>query len=358
MDNFFDEVRAGLHGQRHGDGGGGGGGGGGERETAARCVAHYDADADGVLDRAEFQGMLADLLIGDDGGPAAVSDAVLERLWTAAAVATGEEKEKEKDGVDAAGLAAVWDTLVVPLLRPRAALLIVDVQNDFIDGTLALRHCPAGQDGAATVPTINRLRAAAPFELVVTTMDAHPQDHCSFIENVAAQRLHAASAVTAADAKAFDTVLLDGAAPVPQKLWPAHCVQGTWGERLHADLVVAPTDVVLRKGTRSDVDSYSAFWDNARLSATGLLEPLRRAGITHVVVCGLAFDVCVHATAMHAAEHGFRTVVVEDACAGVAHEGIAAARADMLAHGVHLTTADRVPALVAGQSRPAAFASS
>ena len=319
--------------------------------AATACLGHYDTDMDGVLDRAEVQRLLADLLVDVHGRPEALSDAVLDRLWGRLA---GESTTRSV--IDLEALHAAWGAWIGAALRPRAALLIVDVQNDFIDGTLALKACPAKQDGGAVVPVINGLRASAPYLLVVTTLDAHPADHCSFVDNVSRQKLHASTPVTAVAARAFDTVLLEGEPPVPQTLWPVHCVQGTWGHQLHRDLVTAPTDVVLLKGTRSDVDSYSAFWDNAKLSATSLHASLTKAGVTDVVVCGLAYDVCVRATVLHARELGYRTTLVEDACAGVAPEGIAAARAEMLAAGVCLTTADRVPALVRGLWRPAVLA--
>jgi len=325
---------------------------------ASACIARYDADEDGVLDRAEIQRLLADLLDDDDASAgrkaARLSDAQLDTIW---ALLTGGRSDS--GGVSAADLAAVWPAWIAPILRPCTALIIVDVQNDFIDGTLGLKFCPAGQDGAAVVPRINRLREAvgAAFALVVTTADAHPADHCSFIDNVAKQRLHPSSPLTAVDAKVFDTVLLDyNGRAIPQKLWPAHCVQGTWGEEFHADLVRRPTDVLLRKGTRADVDSYSAFWDNARLAATGLHDTLRAAGVTDVVVCGLAFDVCVHATVMDAVELGYRTILVEEACAGVTAEGIASARTAMQAAGVLLMPADAVPSLTEGTHRPATLA--
>jgi nicotinamidase-related amidase len=338
MESFFDEV------------GGGADAAAASALAASACMRHYDADEDGVLDGAELQQLAAHWLTRADGVPEPLTDAQLERVLEVLGgdVGTGTVGE--------AGLAAAWPTVVAPSLRPRAALLIVDVQNDFISGSLALRDCPAHEDGAAVVPVVNHLRATAPWALVVTTMDAHPPDHCSFVGNVHLHKLHPHTPVAAAAARALDTVWLAGDPPVPQILWPAHCVQGTWGEQLHPDLVVAATDVVLRKGTRADVDSYSAFWDNAKLAPTGLLAILQRAGVTDVVVCGLALDVCVRATVLDARAHGLRTTVVLDACRGVDPDGMRAACDAMAAAGAYLTTADEVPAVLQGRRRPATLA--
>lgn len=234
---------------------------------------------------------------------------------------------------------------------PVHALLIIDVQNDFIDGTLALRHCPAGEDAAEVVPVINVLRETVDFDCVVLSLDWHPEDHCSFVETVTAGRSPAPihptqSAEEAERAHAFERIVLtapDGVTPMPQELWPSHCVQGRWGSECHPDLVTSPSDVVVHKGTNGAVDSYSAFYDNSKLQQTELLAELRRRRVTHVHVCGLALDVCVAYTALHAAEEGFVTSVILDASRGVSHDGMTRQLGELRAAGVRLVKAEQLP---------------
>lgn len=157
-----------------------------------------------------------------------------------------------------------------------AALVIVDVQNDF---------CPGGAlavpEGDAVVPAINALIPR--FAVVVTTQDWHPEDHASF----------------AAEPQFVD------------KSWPKHCVAGTAGAALHAQLALPPGTHSVRKGIRRDLEAYSGFQD------TDLAQLLRARAVKRVYVCGLATDYCVKATALDAARTGFETWVIADACRGV-----------------------------------------
>jgi nicotinamidase/pyrazinamidase len=197
-----------------------------------------------------------------------------------------------------------------------AALLAIDVQRDF---------CPGGAlavaDGDAVVAPVNRLMDR--FGAVVLTQDWHPADHFSFAAN------HPGAAP-------FATI----AAPYgPQTLWPAHCVQGTAGAAFHPALRVDRADLILRKGFRSGIDSYSAFFENDRVTATGLAGYLRDRGVTRVVLAGLATDFCVRWSAVDAARLGFAVTVVEDACRAIDLDGsLAAARAEMAAAGVERVT--------------------
>ena len=185
-------------------------------------------------------------------------------------------------------------------MQPCNALVIVDVQNDFIDGTLALRNCPAKHNASEVVPCINHLIDTVPFDVIVYTLDWHPADHCSFIENVHLRKL-SENSPKRTNIKAYDTVIFEEYPDIEQKLWPAHCVQGSPGAELHPDLRVVDeaTDkmrrrvVVARKGCRSDIDSYSAFFDNCKLNETTLNQDLRKLGVSDIYVCGLAADVCV-----------------------------------------------------------------
>ena len=174
------------------------------------------------------------------------------------------------------------------------ALLVIDVQNDF---------CPGGAlavaDGDAVLAAANRLMGA--YDLVVATQDWHPPDHCSFASQ------HAGASL-------YDTVQIDG---IAQTLWPDHCVQGTAGAALHADLDTRRVNLILRKGIRSVLDSYSAFFENDRRTATGLAGYLSGLGVRQVALCGLATDYCVCYSALDAARLGFSVEVLTGACRGV-----------------------------------------
>ena len=169
------------------------------------------------------------------------------------------------------------------------ALLVVDVQNDFMPyGALPVA------EGDAVVPVANALMRR--FELVVATQDWHPADHGSF-------------AMNHPGAEPGQVIQLGG---VPQVLWPPHCVQGEPGAGFHSALDVGPIDYVVRKGIHREIDSYSGFYENDRTTPTGLESLLRSLGVERVTVLGLATDYCVKYTALDGAEHGFDVTVVAD----------------------------------------------
>jgi nicotinamidase/pyrazinamidase len=182
--------------------------------------------------------------------------------------------------------------------RENDVLLVVDIQNDFCpDGALAVPH------GDEVVPIVNRL--AGQFRHVVLTQDWHPPDHGSFAS------LHPGR-------KPFDVIEV---AYGPQILWPDHCVQGTEGAEFRADFDVPQAQLIIRKGFRREVDSYSAFRENDHTTPTGLAGYLRERGLARVFVAGLAFDFCVRYSAEDAHAHGFEVVVIEDACRGIDVDG-------------------------------------
>jgi len=186
----------------------------------------------------------------------------------------------------------------VPRFADDAVLLIVDIQNDFCSGgRLAV---PGGE---MVVPTVNRL--ARHFRHVVLTQDWHPPGHTSFASSHPGK-------------KPFDTVTMSYGR---QTLWPDHCVQGTEGAAFHPDLDVPQACMVIRKGFRTAIDSYSAFFENDRRTPTGLAGYMRERGLWHVVIAGLAFDFCVRYSAEDAAAAGFAVTVVEDACRGLDVDG-------------------------------------
>jgi len=181
-------------------------------------------------------------------------------------------------------------------------LLVIDVQNDFCPGgALAV---PRGDE---VVPIVNRL--ASRFANVVLTQDWHPPDHLSF-------------ASAHPGRKPFEIVT---AAYGPQVLWPDHCVQETRGAEFHPSLTIPHAALVLRKGIRRTIDSYSAFYENDRTTPTGLVGYLRERNLTHIFLAGLAFDFCVRYSAEDATRSGFAVAVIEDACRGIDMEASVAA---------------------------------
>lgn len=194
------------------------------------------------------------------------------------------------------------------------ALIVIDVQNDF---------CPGGAlavaDGDAVVAPVNAMMAE--FAVVVLTQDWHPADHTSFADN------HPGAAP-------FSLTQMDYG---PQVLWPRHCVQGSAGAAFHPDMKTDPAHLVIRKGFRPGIDSYSAFFENDRQTATGLEGYLRNRGIKRLVLAGLATDYCVAYSALDAVRLGFAVTVRMDLSRAIDLNGsLADAVAQMRAAGVTL----------------------
>jgi nicotinamidase/pyrazinamidase len=198
--------------------------------------------------------------------------------------------------------------------------LVVDVQNDF---------CPGGNlavpGGDAVVPVINAL--APRFKHVVLSQDWHPAGHQSFASSHPGR-------------KAYETITV---AYGPQILWPDHCVQGTPGAEFRGDLDIPHAALVIRKGFRPQIDSYSALYENDRTTPTGLAGYLRERGLKRIFVAGLALDFCVRYSAEDAKREGFDVVVIEDACRGIDVGGsVAATLAAFAALGITTTASSSI----------------
>lgn len=186
------------------------------------------------------------------------------------------------------------------------ALIIIDIQNDFVaGGTLEVPN------GEQIVPLVNQLAEA--FDLVVATQDWHPPTHKSFASNHAAK-------------KPFEKVTLGG---LEQVLWPDHCMQGTSGAEFHPQLQMHRVEAIFRKGMDPEIDSYSGFYDNGRQKTTGLAGYLKERKVETVYVCGLAGDYCVFYTALDALKEGFETIVIEDATRAIDPGGFEKAKNDI-----------------------------
>jgi nicotinamidase/pyrazinamidase len=191
---------------------------------------------------------------------------------------------------------------------PKDALIVVDVQNCFVDGgTLPVKG------GAEVVPVINKLSGA--FENVVVTQDWHTPGHVSF-------------ASAHQGKKPFETTKLPYGTQV---LWPDHCVQGSEDAALLKDLTLPKAQLIIRKGYHQSTDSYSAFMEADGKTSTGLAAYLRAHGIDSVYVCGLATDFCVAWTALDARKAGFKAAVIEDASRGIDLNGSLKAAWDKMA---------------------------
>ena len=180
------------------------------------------------------------------------------------------------------------------------ALIIVDVQNDF---------CPGGKlavsEGDQIIPLINEIKSE--FPLCILTQDWHPAEHKSFASN------HGGG-------EAFTSIEMPYGAQI---LWPNHCVQNSYGAAFHADLKIEDSDLVLKKGTNPDIDSYSGFYENDQktqprfTSGKPLTQTLKDHGITRVIFCGLTYDFCVGWHALDAHKEGFEAIVIKDACRSI-----------------------------------------
>ena len=174
------------------------------------------------------------------------------------------------------------------------ALIVIDVQNDF---------CPGGAlavaDGDAVIEPIHHV--AAKFEHIVLTQDWHTAGHASF-------------ASAHPGKKPFEQIEVSYGM---QTLWPDHCVQGSGGAEFHPSLQLTRAELILRKGFRPQIDSYSAFFENDRTTATGLAGYLRERSLTRVFLAGLAYDFCVGYSALDARRLGFEAIILRDACRAI-----------------------------------------
>jgi nicotinamidase/pyrazinamidase len=178
--------------------------------------------------------------------------------------------------------------------QPNDALIVIDIQNDFMPGgPLAVPH------GDAIVPLLNTL--ARRFAHVILTQDWHPPQHISF-------------ATSHPNNHPYETIK---ASYGPQTLWPDHVLQHTEGAAFHPALNIPHAELILRKGFRRHIDSYSAFLENDHFTPTGLAGYLRERSLNRLFLCGLAYDFCVRFSATDGKALGFETIVIEDACRAV-----------------------------------------
>lgn len=199
------------------------------------------------------------------------------------------------------------------------ALIIVDVQNDFMPGGQL-----AVAEGDKIVPLINRILPQ--FDLVVATQDWHPMNHQSFASNHPNKR-------------PFDKIDRNGQ---EDTLWPDHCIQGSKGAEFHPDLETKPVAAIFRKGMNPEIDSYSGFYDNDHAISTGLSGYLKEKGITEVHFCGLATDICVYHSIRDAMEEGFSAILIEDACQPLNHDDFVIQKKELTENGVRIINSNEI----------------
>lgn len=199
------------------------------------------------------------------------------------------------------------------------AVLLVDIQNDFLPG------------GSLPVPEgnkiINVVNCIIPmFDLVIATQDWHPSDHKSFAS------MHK-------DKKPFEIIMLKGK---EQTLWPDHCIQGTKGADFSPDLAINRIEAIFRKGTNSDIDSYSGFYDNDHIKTTGLCGYLKDKNVTQLYLAGLAAEICVFFTAIDSLKEGFDTILIEDAMQALIPANFEKAKIELKEQGGKLLTSGQL----------------
>ncbi|WBL25562.1 bifunctional nicotinamidase/pyrazinamidase [Zunongwangia sp. HGR-M22] len=198
------------------------------------------------------------------------------------------------------------------------ALVLIDVQNDFMPGgALAV---PGGDE---IVPIINKLQEK--FDLVIATQDWHPAGHASF--------------ASTHSKKTFEVIDLNG---IDQVMWPDHCIQGSDGAAFHKDLKLDKIEAIFRKGTNPEIDSYSGFYDNAHLKSTGLSGYLKEKEVNELYFAGLACDFCVAFSVKDALAEGFKSFLIEDATRAIDAEGFKKAKAEIEANGGKILNSDEV----------------
>lgn len=216
----------------------------------------------------------------------------------------------------------IWLDIVE--LTDRDALVVVDIQNDFIPGGAL-----AVEGGDMIISGVNKI--CEKFKLkakrIIFTQDWHPEGHASFAS------VHEGK-------QPFDPIEgIEGIGPV---LWPDHCIQGTWGAEFHTDLNVNMGHLIIRKGFNKKIDSYSAILENDKKTETGLDGYLKSSGIDRIFVCGLARDYCVNFSAQDAASKGYEVVMIHDLTKGISEDTVNAAMEKMSELGVKFVNSNNI----------------
>lgn len=309
-------------------------------KTSSEVFDNFDKNKDGSLDFDEFRNLCLQLF---DAEEVEENESRIENIF--------EIFDINRDGLlNGEEWNRCYNEWLQVIMNPVNVLLVVDVQNDFIQGSLGLSKCGEGEDGEEVIEPINRLLKEGVWKTIVYTQDWHPENHIGFFDNLHLRQLHPESKITKEKAKLFDTVLFLEP-KLEQRLWPVHCIINSWGSQLHERLFIAPDSKQVRKGQNPDMESYSAFYDNNSTDSTELLDILREYNVTDVYVCGLAYDICVRATCLDGLKLGYRLAIIEDCCRGVSRKDIVEAREEISDKGGLITDSNQVLSLVRDKKR-------
>ncbi|XP_046818346.1 uncharacterized protein LOC124423974 isoform X1 [Vespa crabro] len=308
------------------------------------CFTAFDKDEDGFLSVSEFKLICSALFRNNLGKVYTLEEDQLQEIYSIF--------DLNNDGmIDREEFEICWNLWIKVCTRPKSAFLIVDVQNDFISGSLNIKHCAAQHEGLEVIEPINRLLDTVTFDAVFYSLDWHPVDHVSFIDNLPFREIDESDGISKEMVRVYDSVTFKASPSIKQRLWPRHCVQDSWGAELHKDLKIVKNAIKIYKGTNSEVDSYSVFWDNKKLTKTTLASQLQEIGTTDIYICGLAYDVCVGATAVDATTNGYRTILIDDCSRGVDLVDIEKTKANVIANNGIIVNSSQVKAMVEGRDR-------
>ena len=278
--------------------------------TAVDTFQHYDLDNNGRITIREFNELLIDLFRDGYGNPYYIEAQTAYELYS---IFT------KRDVLGFGEFQKCWNCWIKTILRPVSAILVIDVQNDFITGPLAIKDFPAQEDGVDVVPQINQLLDSTPFDNIFYSQEWHPTDHISFIDNLGlpGREFSEDSLIkNKNDVELFSEVVFKGPPKTKVTIKPRNCVQGSEGAKFHRNLKVHELGIIVQKGANSKIDSYSAFFDNEKLIKTELDDKLKQKGVTDVYICGLPTDEGVSNTSHDALNLGYRTILIQDASKG------------------------------------------
>ncbi|XP_020288133.1 uncharacterized protein LOC109856847 [Pseudomyrmex gracilis] len=303
----------------------------------ASIFSKFNIDASKSLDYNEFRLLCCELFDANVVEQRETSIRAIFKLFDADADGVLNEQEIQR--------CCDW---IRTTINPVNILIIVDVQNDFIDGTLSLRKYNKNiteHNITEMIDSINVLLQKVRWDKVIYTQDWHPENHISFFENLPLRELDPESQVTKDNAKLFDTVVFLEPR-VKQTLWPKHCVKNTWGADLHKDLLILPSSERLYKGCQPDKDVYSGFNEKDADGSSVLARLLPDVTVAHLYVCGIAYDVCVKETCLDGLRLGYRLAVIDDCCRGIKPDDITIAKQLISENGGLITTSKHVFSLV------------
>lgn len=246
-----------------------------------------------------------------------------------------------------------FDQEVLSRLRSlRVALLVVDFQNDFVDGSLKIGDGDAEQDPNKVIPSLNELLQLNSWDLVVYTKDWHPHNHISFLSQAHNSDREMDKKDEERTLNYFDSVQFMKPIKTEQVLYPDHCIQKSWGSDIHPEVFIVPNAEYIMKGVDPYLDSYSAFNDNNGLSKTELEDILHRENIEAVVIAGLAYDICVRFTCLDAVKQNFLAAVIPECSAGLTKKGIAESEIAFKTQGVAMISKEEAKEITEGAFIP------